>query len=641
MEELSLTEFDFVSFLSDEGISDESAAKLEKLAADMVASAAGPGVMSFVPNEQGWPSFTGKYVIEIKDAEKWNKVVEAFMDIWDSGGFADLYGKMGIRTRHEFSPGADDYNDVSIDVVKFVMEAIDPNSAYGQLIDKVHGGGYEFRLAMVDRIWLCAFGGDCNSVIRQLIDQVKAGGPQQTPPEVASALATLIWPEQADFAGTANFIRYLNMAAAMLGSVQMDSMSPPITTVNVQTNSNIAFAGTVTDGKIAVEIALPKQHLLEIRAGLQTMQQQVMAIAARRQAMAQLALADQPGTVSDYAVVQDANLSDEERAIKGLRTFAEIAGGRYPSDLDMMITMKEAGEALQKTLLLDPDRDPDAPLTQEEVMPKLVQIERASLFYAKLVQDGNDVKYHGTVTTEFPHAVLMQWKIAEDKYRVIFADLAAETVTAERLAELQALPLNLTEKAVGPDPADGAMARTIGDLKLRWMPGLNAAAHRIYLGTQADQLAFLAEVTTEACDELPELQTDTVYYWRVDEVQTDDSLVTGDVWSFNTARLCGWWRFDEESGNTAVDSSDNAYHGVVVSGKPVWEANGKFGGCLNFDETYGLSIPSGVFSNHIDSEITVSVWVNGDQNQLNRDNVILQAGSGHTGKPYIISVDTK
>jgi hypothetical protein len=34
--------------------------------------------------------------------------------------------------------------------------------------------------------------------------------------------------------------------------------------------------------------------------------------------------------------------------------------------------------------------------------------------------------------------VLLPWKVSESEYRVVFGDLHAETVTAEKLAELEA-----------------------------------------------------------------------------------------------------------------------------------------------------------------------------------------------------------
>lgn len=699
VEELSLTEYDFIAFLSDQNIPDETVAKLEELVADMVSSAAGPGVISFSCDSQGWPSFTGKYVIAVKDQQKWNQVIEAGIDLWNTGGFADIYRKkMGMETRYEITYGADDYNGVSINLGKFTMGPNDPNSFYGNMIDKIYGGGLELKLAMVDGLWLCVFGADSNSAMRELIDEVKAGGPQETASEMASALTTLAGPEKADFFGTVNFIRYLNMVAGMLQGIEVGvdagQIGPPIAPVDVETNSNIAFAGKVTNGKIAVEIALPKQHILEIKAGLETMQQQMTVIMARQQAISQIPMAEGPesGTPTDYTLTPDVIVSpNEETAIQGLRTFAEISNGRYPGSLDLMTTMKEAGDALRISLLEDPDRDPNMLPTREEVTRTFVQIEATSLFYAKLVKDGNDVTYYGAVTTEFPHAVLMRWRISEDKYRVIFADLTAETVTAERLAELEAMPLNLAPNAIKPQPADGGVASSVSKLELSWMQGLNAAEHRVYLGTSPDELSLLGGLTSPLTKPQPqdgavavpvvevelssmpgfnaaehriylgtspetshfitdrvlyvtsaELQTDTTYYWRVDEVQTDGSVVVGDVWSFNTNRImCLWWKFDETSGSIVSDSSSNGYHGAVTKKAPIWNTDGRFGGCLNFDETYGVSIPGDVFGSHIDSEITISVWVNGDANQLNHSNVILQAGSGRYGRPYIVSVYTE
>ncbi len=47
----------------------------------------------------------------------------------------------------------------------------------------------------------------------------------------------------------------------------------------------------------------------------------------------------------------------------------------------------------------------------------------------------------------------------------------------------------------------------------------------------------------------------------------------GDVWSFSTGRLLGWWRFDEASGNTAVDASGNGNTGTVT-GAVQWLPSG-------------------------------------------------------------------
>ena len=47
--------------------------------------------------------------------------------------------------------------------------------------------------------------------------------------------------------------------------------------------------------------------------------------------------------------------------------------------------------------------------------------------------------------------------------------------------------------------------------------------------------------------------------------------------------LVGWWMFDESSGDTAYDSSDNGNDGTL-NGDPQWAA-GYFNGALEFDGT--------------------------------------------------------
>jgi hypothetical protein len=513
------------------------------------------------------------------------------------------------------------------------------------MIEEMYHEGLEYRWAMVGRLWLCAVGGDCEAAIRRLIDQVKAGASDQVPPATASALSAVEKADTADFVGTVNFVRYLRMAAAMAATVQgMDPTGSAMLQMDVSSNSSMAFAGRVYNGKLGVEMTLPKEHLTEIKAAAEIVQQEMVALQARQQTLSEITTAmgmapDMPTDSNLMAAI--GALCDEEKAIEGLRAFADMSAGRYPSSLASAIAMEEAGYAFRKSLLADPSRETNAPPTKQEI-EKFMSIQASCSFYAKLVTDGNEPVYRGDdVTSEFPQAVLMHWKLSDGWCRVILADLRAQTVTAENLAELGAMPLNPSDKAVRPDPPDTAMAKTISDLKLSWMPGINAAGHRVYFGTSADELPLLAELTTPGCDELPEMEIDTTYYWRVDEIQADGSVVTGDLWTFNTNRLCGWWKLDETRGTTAVDSSGNAYHGMVVKGAPVWNTDGRFAGCLNFNETYGVSVPGEVFANHVGSEITISVWVNSDPNQPNHDNVILQAGSGDTGKPYIVGVHTK
>jgi hypothetical protein len=59
--------------------------------------------------------------------------------------------------------------------------------------------------------------------------------------------------------------------------------------------------------------------------------------------------------------------------------------------------------------------------------------------YEYLAQTGKDVVYYGdSVDPQDSNAVLMQWKLSDGEYRVVFGDLRERTVSAEELIRLQA-----------------------------------------------------------------------------------------------------------------------------------------------------------------------------------------------------------
>ncbi len=162
-------------------------------------------------------------------------------------------------------------------------------------------------------------------------------------------------------------------------------------------------------------------------------------------------------------------------------------------------------------------------------------------------------------------------------------------------------------KATKPEPRDGATIGLTSVSKLEWKPGANAKSHKVYFGTKADELPLLTEVQSPSYDELPELEEDAKYYWRVDEVWADGTVITGDVWSFTIGKLVGWWKLDETEGSNAGDSSSSDNVGKLF-GNPQWQpTGGKVGGALKFDgvddyvETnYATDLPAW----------TVAVWVN-------------------------------
>jgi len=312
----------------------------------------------------------------------------------------------------------------------------------------------------------------------------------------------------------------------------------------------------------------------------------------------------EPDIPDDYKLVADVELSaDEKSVVEGLAFFAEYADGRYPSDMSAMTMTRELRAALLATFGGEP---PWPPKTGDE--KRVFGLEMAIRFSAGLVMEDKDFAYYGDkVTAEFPHAVLMRWKIEDGKYRIIFADLNARDVTAEELAQLEAMPLNTKLKAIKPQPADGAEGTALTGLKLSWMPGTGATEHKVYFGTSPVNLSLMTTTSSTGYSELPALNRSTAYYWRVDTVSAEGRVTPGEVWSFSTGRLVALWKFDDRSGNIAADSSGNAHNGTLL-GDTSW-VDGIAGAALAFDGDGDYVDIGKDQSFDITNQITISAWI--------------------------------
>lgn len=85
-----------------------------------------------------------------------------------------------------------------------------------------------------------------------------------------------------------------------------------------------------------------------------------------------------------------------------------------------------------------------------------------------------------------------------------------------------------------PHPAAGASGVAV-PVQLRWTPGRGALRHRIYLAQfpLLDEAAFVTEQQQTHFD-AGLLAFGLTWYWRVDEVQANGTIITGQVWSFKT-----------------------------------------------------------------------------------------------------------
>ena len=102
------------------------------------------------------------------------------------------------------------------------------------------------------------------------------------------------------------------------------------------------------------------------------------------------------------------------------------------------------------------------------------------------------------------------------------------------------------KKAHEPDPSNGRQDVVFLQPRLSWEAGAYAVSHEVYLGIASRLTAEHLMTTQAATTYRPgQLQSETTYYWRIDQV--DDALgkTVGDVWRFTTypkAKLVSWWR---------------------------------------------------------------------------------------------------
>lgn len=248
--------------------SEEEKAKWEKLANDSI-EATGQLLAASIKASQGTPPFEVEYYIEIEDKEKYDKMMDESIELMKTGSFSKMYGMAGIKMDFNINRGADEYKGVKIDTAKLTIKVTDTNSPEAQMIQAVYGDGLDYRMAHTDGLLLTAISDNPDATIRKMIDSVKAGDKQLSS-EVKSTMTLLGGAEEADFVGTLNYIRLMQM---MMGFVPMPM---PIPFDQIPTKSNIAFAGNVGDGKVTADIAFPKEHLVELMTGMQMIMQQQM-----------------------------------------------------------------------------------------------------------------------------------------------------------------------------------------------------------------------------------------------------------------------------------------------------------------------------------------------------------------------------
>jgi hypothetical protein len=129
----------------------------------------------------------------------------------------------------------------------------------------------------------------------------------------------------------------------------------------------------------------------------------------------------------NYTLIADlqANLADEEHALAGLRAYAKLLGGRYPSKLSLSTAIAEAEDELDR-------RHGGYTEAAGKDLESLFLIRDTCLFFAKLEEEGRSPSYHGDRVgrADFDE-VLLRWRLDSGDWRVVYGDLRVTDQPAE------------------------------------------------------------------------------------------------------------------------------------------------------------------------------------------------------------------
>jgi hypothetical protein len=133
---------------------------------------------------------------------------------------------------------------------------------------------------------------------------------------------------------------------------------------------------------------------------------------------------------------------NEVTAIQGLKIWVELLG-KYPEIITPFnVTILRSALEKSETPAAMRLKEEIKGLTDDEIGNKLVDflmpLRGLARFCSKVNIANKDRVYYGkTVTLKDADKVLMRWKLSNNEYRVIYGDLHAETVTPEKLSELE------------------------------------------------------------------------------------------------------------------------------------------------------------------------------------------------------------
>ncbi len=137
-----------------------------------------------------------------------------------------------------------------------------------------------------------------------------------------------------------------------------------------------------------------------------------------------------PNIPADYTKV-DARLTrpNEEALLHALDRIQYFTGGTYPSELGPASVL---GRFF--TTMVAPERKPEFEQLGRAGMVQFgLEVGAGTMYFMQLVRDGREPEFFGgTVTHADADKVLVRWKLESGQVRVIYGDLRAETLPAEK-----------------------------------------------------------------------------------------------------------------------------------------------------------------------------------------------------------------
>ncbi len=144
-----------------------------------------------------------------------------------------------------------------------------------------------------------------------------------------------------------------------------------------------------------------------------------------------------------------------------------------------------------------------------------------------------------------------------------------------------------------PKPADGAKG-IFPAPSLTWTPGKATVVHQVFFGSNLADVESGAAAADRGKVVSAEfspgvLRSSTTYYWRIDEIEADNTVSKGQVWSFVTAdgaaqKIVRQWWNGITAGSAVVDLTSSPNYPYQPTGVEMLET---FEGPTNWGDNYG------------------------------------------------------